>query len=120
MNALLTQFDIFADVLTQRSEHDTGIRLAGLDALAADALRLPLPGFLYQPPPAVISLERGFSAAIRRAYTMLPGGVSSPVSVIRIPRERMGGSGCGIASSVLHESAHFQGKVPEFRGQPLG
>ena len=40
-NALLAQVDIFADVLTQRSEHETGVWLAGLDALAADALRLP-------------------------------------------------------------------------------
>jgi hypothetical protein len=35
-NAVLSQFDIFADVLTQRSEHDTGVWLSGLDVVAAD------------------------------------------------------------------------------------
>ena len=38
--AVLAQFDIFADVLTQRSEFETGPWLAGLDAAAADALAL--------------------------------------------------------------------------------
>ena len=28
-NAVLSQFDIFADVITQRSEHETGVWLAG-------------------------------------------------------------------------------------------
>ena len=31
-NAVLCKFDIFADVVTQRSEHETGIWLSGLDA----------------------------------------------------------------------------------------
>src|SRR5690606_16779734 len=39
-NSLLDQFDIFADVVNQRSEHDTGIWIAGLDIFARDALRL--------------------------------------------------------------------------------
>ena len=34
--AILSQLDIFADVLNQRSEHDTGIWLSGLDVLADD------------------------------------------------------------------------------------
>ena len=33
-NSILDQLDIFADVLSQRSEHETGIWLSGLDALA--------------------------------------------------------------------------------------
>ncbi len=101
-NALLAQIDIFADVLTQRSEHETGVWLAGLDALAADALRLP--GGYYDPPPVICYLDRGHGAAIRRARTRLPGGSSNPVAVIRVPRERMVGS--GVASSLVHEVGH--------------
>ena len=38
-NDVLSQFDLFTEVITQRSEHGTGVWLAGLDVLAADALR---------------------------------------------------------------------------------
>lgn len=100
--AVLSQLDIFADVLNQRSEHDTGVWLSGLDALAADALRLP--GNYYELPPLVCYLERGPGAAIRRARTRLPGGDVNPVAVIQVPRERMIGS--GIASSLVHEVGH--------------
>ncbi len=101
-NAILHQFDIFADVLTQRAEAENGVWLAGLDSLAADALRLP--GGHFESPPAVTYLDRGHGAAIRRARTRLPGGDENPVAVIRIPRERMIGS--GIASSLVHEVGH--------------
>jgi hypothetical protein len=49
-------------------------------------------------------LDRGAGAAIRRARTRLPGGGENPVAVIRVPRERMVGS--GIASSLIHEVGH--------------
>lgn len=101
-NVVLSQFDIFADVLTQRSEHETGVWLAGLDAVATDALILP--GGYYEPPPLLCYLDRGHGAAIRRARTRLPGGGENPVAVIRVPRERMVGS--GIASSLVHEVGH--------------
>lgn len=84
-NAVLTQFDLFADVLTQRSEHETGVWLSGLDAVAADALALP--GY-YEAPPAICYLDRGVGAAIRRARTRLPGGGENPVAIIRVPRKR--------------------------------
>jgi hypothetical protein len=100
-NAVLSQLDIFADVLTQRSEHETGVWLSGLDALAADALALPS---FYQAPPVICYLDRGAGAAIRRARTRLPGGGQNPVAIIRVPRERMVGS--GIASSLVHEVGH--------------
>jgi len=64
-NRVLSQFDIFADVLTQRSEHETGVWLAGLDAVAADALALP--GDYYELPPVICYLDRGHGAASRRA-----------------------------------------------------
>ena len=101
-NALLTQFDLFADVLTQRSEHEFGVWLAGLDALAKDALHIP--GAAYQAPPVVCYLDRGVGAAIRRARTRLPGGAVNPVSIIRVPRERLIGS--AVASSIIHEVGH--------------
>lgn len=100
-NAVLAQFDMFSDVITQRSEHDTGIWLSGLDVAAADALALP--GY-YRPPPVICYLDRGVGAAIRRARTRLPGGGENPVAIIRVPRERMIGS--GIASSLVHEVGH--------------
>lgn len=100
-NAALSQFDIFSDALTQRSSHDIGIWLAGLDIIANDALALP---DYYHAPPVVCYLDRGVGAAIRRARTRLPGGGENPVAIIRIPRERMIGS--GIASSLVHEVGH--------------
>lgn len=100
-NNVLSQFDIFADVLNQRSEHETGTWVAGLDAVAADALALP--GY-YETPPVICYLDRGHGAAIRRVRTRLPGGDPNPVAIIRVPRERM--VGCGIASSLVHEVGH--------------
>ncbi|MCK6589737.1 MAG: hypothetical protein L6Q76_19370, partial [Polyangiaceae bacterium] len=94
-------FDLFADALSQRSEPDTGIWLAGLDAVARDALEMP---GVYEAPPVICYLDRGAGAAIRRARTRLPGGGDNPVAIIRMPRERMIGS--GIASSLVHEVGH--------------
>jgi hypothetical protein len=79
-----------------------GVWIAGLDDVAADALALP--GGYYQPPPVVCYVDRGHGGAIRRARTRLPGGDPSPVAIIRIPHERMIGS--GIASSLVHETGH--------------
>ena len=101
-NAVITQFDLFNDAITQRSEHETGVWLSGLDVVSADALRLP--GGYYEVPPVICYLDRGVGAAIRRARTRLPGGGSNPVAIIRVPRERMVGS--GIASSLIHEVGH--------------
>jgi hypothetical protein len=101
-NNVLSQFDLFTEVITQRSEHGTGVWLSGLDVLAHDALRVDVEGF--QSVPAVCYLARGPGAAIRRARTRLPGGRPNPVAIIRVPRERMVGS--GIASSLVHEVGH--------------
>jgi hypothetical protein len=49
-------------------------------------------------------LDRGVGAVIRGARTRLPGGGDNPVAIIRVPRERMIGS--GIASSLIHEVGH--------------
>jgi hypothetical protein len=64
---------------------------------------LSLPG-LYEAPPVICYLDRGHGAAIRRARTRLPGGEENPVAIVRVPRERMVGS--GIASSLVHEVGH--------------
>ena len=100
-NVVLTQFDMFSDVITQRSENETGVWLSGLDVVAADALELP--GY-YEPPPVICYLDRDVGAAIRRARTRLPGGGENPVAIVRVPRERMVGT--GIASSLVHEVGH--------------
>lgn len=100
-NAVITQFDMFSVAISQRSENEFGVWLAGLDVVAGDALDLP--GF-YDSPPVLCYLDRGIGAAIRRARTRLPGGGENPVALIRIPRERM--IGYGIASSLVHEVGH--------------
>jgi hypothetical protein len=114
-NAVLSQFDLFNDVITQRSEHQTGVWLSGLDVVSADALALP--GSYYDAPPVICYLDRGAGAAIRRARTRLPGGGENPVAVIRVPRERMVGG--GIAASLIHEVGHqaaaLLGLVPALR-----
>jgi hypothetical protein len=101
-NAVLSQFDLFSDVITQRSEHETGVWLSGLDVAASDALRLN--GTYFSMPPIVCYLDRGAGAAIRRVRTRLPGGGENPVAIVRVPRERMIGS--AIASSLVHEVGH--------------
>jgi hypothetical protein len=101
-NAVLTQFDLFNDVITQRSENETGVWLSGLDVVSAEALQLGEP--YYEAPPVICYLDRGVGAAIRRARTRMPGGGDSPAAIIKVPRERMVGS--GIASSLIHEVGH--------------
>lgn len=101
-NSILDQLDIFADVLSQRSEHEVGIWLSGLDVLAEDGLAVCKNYFDI--PPLMVFLERGHGAAIRRTRTRLPGGDENPVAVIQMPRERMVGS--GIAASLIHEVGH--------------
>ena len=101
-NLALSQLDMFSDAITQRSENETGLWLSGLDVAAQDALDLP--GGYFCAPPVVCYLHRGLGGAIRRARTRLPGGGENPVSIIRIPRERM--IGYGIASSLVHETGH--------------
>jgi hypothetical protein len=101
-NVVLSDFDVFADVLTQRSEHETGPWLAGLDVAAADSLAIA--GQPFEVPPLICYLDRGHGAAIRRARARLPGGGMNPVAIIRVPRERM--VGAGIASSLVHEVGH--------------
>lgn len=101
-HAVLNEFDMFGDVITQRSEHDNGPWLSGLDVVAADALALP--GRYYELPPLICYLDRGPGASIRRARTRLPGGGANPAAIIRVPRERMVGS--GIAASLVHEVGH--------------
>lgn len=97
---MLARFDLYADVLTQRSEHRVGLWLAGLESAAVDGLIVEG----MSSPPIVCYLDRGGGAAIRRARTRLPGGEINPVALVRIPRERMIGS--GVASSLIHEAGH--------------
>jgi len=112
---MLADFDTFADVFTQRSETNFGVWMAGLDVAATDALRLRAEGVEF--PPVICYLDRGHGAAIRRARTRLATGRPNPVAVVRVPRERMIGS--GIASSLFHEVGHqgaaVLGLIPSLR-----
>ena len=101
-NVVLSQFDLFADAITQRSERDTGVFLAGLEVAATDGLAVA--GDAVAAPPVLRFLDRGPGGAIRRARTRLPGGGANPVALIRVPRERM--VGAGVASSLVHEVGH--------------
>ena len=102
LQAVLNEFDMFSEAITQRSEHDNGPWLSGLDVVAADALALP--GGYYELPPVICYLDRAPGAAIRRVRTRLPGGFVNPVAIIRVPRERMIGN--GVAGSLIHEVGH--------------
>ena len=114
-NIALTQFDTFADVITQRSESETGVWLGGLDVVGADALALP--GY-YDAPPSATST----GTLARRSGGRGRGcraDVENPVAIIRVPRERMVGS--GIASSLVHEVGH-QGRrcsISSIRLRPI-
>ena len=114
-----SQLELFHQVISQRSESEQGVWLSGLDVVAADALALPE---YYEAPPVICYLDRGIGGAIRRARTRMPGGGENPVAVIRIPRERMIGS--GIASSLVHETGHqaaaLLGLVPSLRAGSAG
>jgi hypothetical protein len=114
-NRILTHFDLFENVITQRSETGTGIWLSGLDDVCTDGLYLR--GRYYKSAPVICYLDRGIGGSIRRARTRLPGGGANPVAIIKLPRERMVGS--GIASSLFHECGHaaaaLLGLVESFR-----
>lgn len=100
-NTEITQFELFADALSQRGDTELGTWLAGMDVAAEDALALPgMPGL----PPLLCYVDQGLGGAIRRARTRLPGGGENPVAIVRMPRERM--VGAGIASSLMHEVGH--------------
>jgi hypothetical protein len=102
-NTEITQFELFADALSQRSEPELGTWLAGMDVAAEDGLA---PAGGHEPlPPLICYVDQGFGGAIRRARTRLPGGGGeNPVAIVRMPRERM--VGAGIASSLMHEVGH--------------
>jgi hypothetical protein len=97
----LSQFELFSEVVTQRSEHGNGVLLSGLDVAAAEALLIP--GGFFEGPPVVCSLTAQLGGSIRRAGTRLPGGGNSPVALVRIPRSR---TGYGVASTICHECGH--------------
>jgi hypothetical protein len=101
-NLFLDRFDIFADAITQRSEQPIGVWLAGLDALAEEMLGAGVDRSLR--PPLACYLDRGRGAAIRRARTRFSDGELNPLALVRLPRERMIGS--GVASSLAHEIGH--------------
>jgi hypothetical protein len=105
-NTEITQFELFADALSQRGDAQLGTWLAGMDVAAEDALALP---GMPPVPPLLCYVDQGLGGAIRRARTRLPGGGENPVAIVRMPRERM--VGAGIASSLMHEVGHQAASV---------
>ncbi len=101
-NLFLDRFDVYSDAITQRSEQPIGVWLAGLDELAEDMLAVGVSA--AERPPLVCYLDRGRGAAIRRARTHFSDGELNPLALVRLPRERMIGSGIG--SSLAHEVGH--------------
>jgi hypothetical protein len=101
-NLFLDRFDVYSDAITQRSEQPIGVWLAGLDELAEDMLAVGVQAAAR--PPLACYLDRGRGAAIRRARTRFSDGELNPLALVRLPRERMIGS--GIASSLAHEVGH--------------
>src|SRR5258708_39798396 len=74
-NAVLSQLELFHQVITQRSESELGVWLSGLDVVAADALALP---DYYQAPPVICYLDRGIGGAPRPPRTPPPRGGREP------------------------------------------
>jgi hypothetical protein len=82
-NVVLSHFDVFADVLTQRSEHETGPWLAGLDVVAADALALK--GDYFDTPALICYLDRGHGAAIAARAHGCRAGARAPLRWCAFP-----------------------------------
>ena len=78
----LSQFDLFSEVITQRSENGNGVLLSGLDVAAAEALRLPgglrrsAGGLLAAPRPGRGDPAGQDTAARRAATTRSPSSGS--------------------------------------------
>ena len=100
-NAVLSQFDIFSEAMSQRSEAETGVWLSGLDVVCprrARPPRLPRAATRHVLPGAWSGRRHPPCANAAARWRR------QPVAIIRIPRERMIGS--GIASSLVHEVGH--------------
>src|SRR5258706_2057595 len=85
-NAVLSQLELFHQVISQRSENEQGVWLSGLDVVAADALALP---DYYQAPPVICYLDRGIGGGIPRAPTPPPRRRPEPRGRVRTSRARM-------------------------------
>lgn len=88
-NDVLSQFDTFDDVLTQRSEHDTGVWLSGLDVVAADALRPAIQAQQTEDAPAWRFWERWISEIVSDLWSVSKVGITSTLGlmgVVSLPR----------------------------------
>ena len=98
----LSQFDLFSEVITQRSETENGVMLSGLDVAAAEALRLP--GGLVTGRQWCARCTAAWAGRSAGCVPGCPAAGTNPVAIIRIPRERI--IGFGVASSLVHEVGH--------------
>ncbi len=100
-DALFRTIDLYVDAIATRADAQVASLLAGTDALLADALARPVPGYLA--PVAVSYLDSGGrGGAINRARTRLPGGIVLPVALVRVSPESLPAR----LSSCLHEAGH--------------
>src|SRR5260370_33212303 len=74
-NAVLSQLELFHQVISQRGENEQGVWLSGLDVVAADALALP---DYYQAPPVICYLDRGIGGARHHAPARPPPRCPDP------------------------------------------
>src|SRR5258706_7896578 len=85
-NAVLSQLELFHQVISQRSENEQGVWLSGLDVVAADALALP---DYYQAPPVICYLDRGIGGAAPGGRPRPPRGGAEPGAVVLHPPARL-------------------------------
>ena len=101
-NAVLTQFDLFRQCSDAAQRERDGRMAVGARRRAGR--RSCVAGGLLRRRRRSCATSIAGGRGIRRARTRLPGGGENPVAIIRVPRERMVGS--GIASSLIHEVGH--------------
>ena len=103
-DALFSTFDLFQDAVALRADTELGKKLAGVDALLAQALARPIPG--YTPPKAISYLDStGRGGAIARARSRLGGGVRlGDAALVRVTPDSLLSN--LRLSSAAHECGH--------------
>ena len=108
-NDVLSQVDLFMEVITQRSESGTGVWLSGLDRLAADALDLP----------GCRSIRRPWSATSpedRAQRSAGPGPACPGAGPTRWPSSGCRGSGWSDTASPRRSSTRSGTRAPRCSG----
>jgi hypothetical protein len=83
-NNVLSRLDLFSDVMTRRSESETGSFLSGLDVFAADSLELP-GGYFKSAAGRLLPPPRAGGGSPACAERLLGG--ENAVAIVRVRRE---------------------------------